>query len=389
MFKKISRNIALQFTAFVFLLFLVNGIIFLTADYTNARRQSYDRLSHTLQFVTDHAGAEGIGLPDSLPPNMRDRVRFVGPNNQVLYAGGLFADIPLPTEKGISNFFLENDQYSVLTTPVSYNGGPGGFLQVADVERFQGSDLPFRVLLYVFISISISALTYIIGLFFAKRSLRPATQMVEQLEQFTQDASHELRTPLAVLNSSLDLALRTEKYREGLLSAKEDVAQIATLVERLLELARLDTFTLSRKQVDVSALVTNAAAKYQLLARNKNITIQTSVEQGIVVNGDAALLRQVLVNLLSNAIKFNKDNGTIVVSLSKNALRVEDSGVGIAADALPYIFDRFYQADSSRAHGGFGLGLSLVKRIVQLHGWTIEAANNPNGGAQFIVHIVT
>ncbi len=124
-----------------------------------------------------------------------------------------------------------------------------------------------------------------------------------------------------------------------------------------------------------------------MLAAEKNITINAIVAANITVAGDTALLRQVIGNLLSNAIKFNTDKGRIDVTLGKDALKITDTGIGIAHAEQAHIFDRFYQADTSRANDGFGLGLALVKRIVDLHGWTITLASKENKGTTFTVHI--
>lgn len=386
MFKQVSYRIALQFTAFVFVLLLVNGSIFLLADIGNARRQTAQRLVRTLEFVLEGSRVAPNGLPATIPNNMRDRVRIVAPDGTVLYGGPLFMDIPFDAVTGISHAWSGNEWYAVLTTPIKRGDELTGYVQIADIEHVQTGDLPLRALIYIIVSIAISGITFTVGLFFARRSLKPAEQMVERLEQFTQDASHELRTPLAVLTSSLDLALKTKDYKEGIESAKEDVRQVTTLVERLLELARLDSFALSKQSLDLSVLVEDMVAKHRPLAEKQGITLHGDVQPGVTVHGDGALLRQVLGNLLSNAMKFSKPGGgEIHVTLTKDTLTVSDTGVGIPKDELPHIFERFYQVDESRAKGGFGLGLSLVRRIVELHGWSVAAESKKGDGATFII----
>ncbi len=147
----------------------------------------------------------------------------------------------------------------------------------------------------------------------------------------------------------------------------------------------MDSFAVAEDVVDLSALTLITLDKYRPLAEEKNLVIRDTVANDVSVRGDGALLRQVLGNLLSNAIKFSAPGGEIRVTLTKRALAVKDTGIGIAQDALPHIFDRFYQAETSRAKDGFGLGLSLVKRIVDLHGWTIAAKSREGKGAEFTV----
>lgn len=385
MFKKISFMIALQFTAFVFLLFLINGLIFLGIDFQNAQRQTAGRLLGTADYVLGQF-VPGRGIPiTSIPPIIRDRVRIADTKGDVLFEGGIFESVPFTTQEGLSDIRIQNDEYSVLTTKILYKGELAGYIQVADVERQQFRDLPARVFLYLFVSVVISLLTFGVGRFFARRSLLPAERMVTKLEQFTQDASHELRTPLAALNSSLDLALKTESYKEGIVSAKEDLQQVLTLVERLLEIARLEQFIIHPEAVDVSALVRDVVERYKPLALEKGITIDTDLDEAYVTSADPSLLRQVLNNLLSNAIKYNKPDGKVAVELRKGKLTVEDTGIGIAKEDISHIFDRFYQVDDSRSRGGFGLGLSLVRKIVDVHGWDLTVKSTEGKGSRFSI----
>lgn len=387
MFKRISHIIALQFTAFIFLLFFINGAIFLFADLTNSRNQTRNRLERLSHFVVDSEYDMFIMAPRELPPMMRERVRIMSAEGEPLYIGALFADVPFKSLPRHSGMRIDGELYDVLTLPVPRKGPPGAYVQIAEIDRQPYDTLPLRSALYLLISAAVSALTYVVGLFFAKRSLRPAEHMVKRLEQFTQDASHELRTPIAVLSSTLDLSLKTGKHKEGLLSAKEDVKQVSVLVERLLELARLDQFALNLKPVDLSALVAASVEKCAILAAEKGVTLKSDISPGVTVAADAALLRQVLLNLLSNAMKFKKPSGgTVTVRLTKDMLSLEDDGIGIAEASLPHLFDRFYQADTSRAAGGgFGLGLALVKRIVELHGWTVRVKSTVGKGTTFTI----
>lgn len=399
-FQRIRIHIAAQFTAFVFALLLINGAIFLTVDLTNARRQSHRRLTDVAHSIALQMSADaddfvpqialpprgnGAPSPGRFPP-MRDRFRIVDTSGNTLEGGSLFMDIPfLPTE-GISSVEMNEEEYTMITQTIFRDGEIAGYVQVVSLDRFQRRDLPLRILLYLLVSAAISALTFFVGLLFARRSLKPAEQMMERLEQFTQDASHELKTPLATMNSSLDLALKMGKHREGLLSAKEDLTQATTLVERLLELARLDKLIIQSETMDFSGLVQETVERFRPLAAEKHLTIEARVDPAIMMQGDAALLRQVIGNLLSNAVKFSKpQGGTIHVQLTRHILKVEDEGIGIAEKTLPRIFDRFYQADASRAHEGYGLGLALVKRIVDLHDWSIAAESGEGKGTTFTI----
>ncbi len=386
MFKHISHRIALQFTAFVFLLLLLNGLVFLIADYHNVLRMSHDRLVRTSNEMQRPAMMALQGMPVGVPPPMMERMRIMDSSGNIVVSGSFFSEIPFEKKVGFTSVELQDDDYAIFTKPLQNGEETIGFIQIVGPERQQYRDLPIRALLYLIVSALISAATYLVGIVFARHSLQPAEDMMERLEQFTQDASHELRTPLATLNSSLDLALRTKKYQEGLESAKADVKQIEVLVERLLELTRLDALDMTRTPVDLSVLVEQTVSKHKLLAKEKDATITADVAPNVHVQGDGALIHQVLSNLLTNGVKFGKPHGTVHVTLKKDSLSVSDDGIGMDAEDVPHVFDRFYQADASRSRGGLGLGLALVKRIVDLHGWSIDVASEKNNGTTFTLH---
>ncbi len=386
-FRRISHRIAGQFTAFVFLLLLVNGITFLAVDLQNDRFQRRNRLTRSAEVVFQGLRERPRGAARlMLPPQLRERVRIVDANGTSLYTGSLFEDIPFDAEEGIDVETIHDEPYGVLTTPFQIRDLEG-FVQVAERESHGAQGLPFRIFLLLIVSIAVSVLTFFIGLFFARSSLKPAEEMMERLEQFTQDASHELRTPLASLNSSLDLALKTGNHREGIESAKEDVQEISVLVERLLELARLDTFILKKETIDASALLAETAEKFRDDAGKKHVTLHVTAEPAVKIDADPTLFKQLISNLLSNAIKFSKkEGGAITATLTKDSLTIKDTGIGIPKSALPHIFDRFYRADSARTQReGFGLGLSLVQEIAEQHGWKVEVESMENYGSIFVI----
>ncbi|MBP9774167.1 MAG: HAMP domain-containing histidine kinase [Candidatus Peribacteraceae bacterium] len=386
MFNRISYKIALQFTAFVFLMLFITGVVFLGASFMDRYRYRRAHLEQMQEAILQRQKASR-DLPSSIPPILRSRLRVIDVNGDSLYSGELYAHIPFDLDVGMSTVTVENETYDILTTPLLLeNGDPGGHLQIAD--RSPPDDLSKQVILFVIVSFGISFLTFGVGLYFARRSLKPAEQMVERLEQFTQDASHELRTPLTAISTSLDLALATGDFPDNVLSAKKDLKEINILVQRLLELARLDHFLLRKEEVNLSTLVAETIDKHQQFADLKNIVIERQIAPDVKVLGDSSLIRQIVSNLLTNAVKFNNENGTIQVKLKSHTLTVRDTGKGISKDALPNIFNRFYQEDASRTKGktGLGLGLALVKRIVDLHRWTIHVHSKHGEETTFTIH---
>ncbi len=385
MFKKIERSLALQFTGFVFLLLMVNGAVFLIIDFGNEIRQMHARLQNQMSLIQTALPDIFMGKTDELFLPHVERLRVVNQNGESIFSGELFEDLPFVQTEGFSSAVIGQEEFSLLTETMVENGETVGYVQIAEPEFAVMRNLQLRFLLYMLVSILISLLTYLFGRRFAKKSLRPAEAMLIRLEQFTQDASHELRTPLAVLGSTLDLALKTKRCEEGILSAKEDLKQISALVERLLELARAGHFALERSSLDLSSLVKESLLKFKPLAKSASITLLSNIEPHVLVFADSVLLQQVLSNLLSNGIKFTKAGGTVEVSLTRHSLAVADTGIGISAEHLPHMYERFYRADSSRSTKGFGLGLSFVKQIVDMHGWTILVESKEGKGTTFTV----
>lgn len=220
----------------------------------------------------------------------------------------------------------------------------------------------------------------------------------EQQSRFTADASHELRTPLAVIMAHTELALSrdrsSDEYRTALETCQRASARMKSLIEDLLLLARFDSGqpSLEASEFDLSQAVVECVQMLQPLADARGIKLETEVSQ-IRVRADRRRISQVLMNLITNAIRYNRDGGTVRVGIAASReatlIRVSDTGVGIAADELPHLFERFYRVDKarSRADGGSGLGLSICKTIVEAHGGTIGVSSEPGTGTTVEVRL--
>lgn len=224
-------------------------------------------------------------------------------------------------------------------------------------------------------------------------------QAYQQATRFSADASHELRTPLTILRSEMESILHertlTEALREHLASLLEEAERLSAIVESLFSLARLDAgeARISHETFDLAELARTTFEQMQLLAEDKHLVIQVEAPQPVLVSGDAARLKQVIVNLLDNAIKYALPGGRITLEVraegGKAVLRVQDNGIGIAAEDLPHVFERFYRADKvhSRSVQGAGLGLSIVQAICQAHAGSVTATSEPGIGTTLSVHL--
>jgi two-component system sensor histidine kinase BaeS len=227
-------------------------------------------------------------------------------------------------------------------------------------------------------------------------------QMADSLQQaeearrsMTADIAHELRNPLAVQRANLE-ALQDGVYpltAENLGPVIEQNLLLTRLVDDLRTLALADAgqIELERTSIDFSALVKRVVEHFQPQAGSQQVRLEvTSPDNPIPsLSVDPIRLEQVLTNLLSNAMRYTPPGGHIELSLTANSntvqLSIHDSGPGIPEQAMPYIFERFYRADKSRARaeGGTGLGLTIARQLARLHGGDLTASNHPSGGAVF------
>ncbi|MCW2786622.1 MAG: histidine kinase [Marmoricola sp.] len=217
--------------------------------------------------------------------------------------------------------------------------------------------------------------------------LRALSASQSRQRQLVADAGHELRTPLTSLRTNLDLlvqadattGLSPQNRAELLDDVRAQINEMTTLIGDLVELARDEPAVPTVEPVELTAVLSQAIARVRRRA-DVAFDVQTTPWW---VTGDAAALERAITNLLDNAAKWSPPGGTVMVTLLQGTLMVADNGPGISPKDLPHVFDRFYRSAESRGMTGSGLGLSIVRSIVERHGGIIRAGRGPGGGAGF------
>jgi two-component system OmpR family sensor kinase len=238
-----------------------------------------------------------------------------------------------------------------------------------------------------------------------------------QVRRFSADASHELKTPLTVLKGEIEVALRNPRdpaeYQRVLGSVLEEVESMAHLVDDLLLLSRADAGALrwEKQAVELDRLVEEVAKEGEILGRSKHVQVKIQGLEPLVIRGDGQRLKQLLRNLVDNGVKYTPPGGQLALSLqavkgeasepnakfemrnSKSPdwaeIEVRDTGIGIAPEALPRIFERFYRVDPARSRetGGAGLGLCIARTIAEAHGGSIGVESTSGSGSTFTVRL--
>ena len=219
------------------------------------------------------------------------------------------------------------------------------------------------------------------------------------MRQFSTALAHELRTPIAALRGEIELAAMkpglSGDQRAAAASQLEELDKLKRTIDQLLTLARAESgqIPLTLTRVELAPLIESVVEQLEPVAQAQGLSLVSELHATPAVEGDAEWLERLLLNLLDNAFKFTPRGGNVTVALSETSghavIEVRDTGVGMAADVLPHVFERFYRADPARSSTavGAGLGLSLVQWIVERHHGAVGASSVEGRGSVFTVHI--
>jgi signal transduction histidine kinase len=305
---------------------------------------------------------------------------------------------------GVNTLLPEHSQFKdartnniVRTRSVQLDSPGKGYLQI--VLSTRGKDVAMQQLIETILLLApfLVAALGVSGYVFAGRALKPTEESLGVLRRFVADAGHEFTTPVAVISASVETLERRMTDNKA---DMEVLAVIGRATERMANLAR-DLVYLAKMErpstlspltrVNVDELVNSVIDEFSPLAREKGVALVSKDMQKAPVIGHADSLRTMISNLIKNGVAYTESGGSVSISLERIGSQIqitfEDTGIGIPAECLPKIFDRFYRVDKSRsrAGGGSGLGLAIVKAIVDGHGGTIQVENVAVAGTKFRV----
>ncbi|MEG1794888.1 MAG: HAMP domain-containing sensor histidine kinase [Clostridium sp.] len=278
------------------------------------------------------------------------------------------------------NFKLDGNHWAFLKIPYM-NGYRLVFLDIT----FQQGILTRLIYTFLIVALIMLIVIFFISRFFANKSIAPIKVAFNKQKQFIADASHELKTPLAVINTNVDVLLSNKEDRikdqsKWLFYIKSEVERMAKLTNELLYLTQMDYSDVKMifSDFNLSEAVENVILTMEAIIFENNLSFYYDIEPNLIIHGNNEQFKQVVMILLDNALKYTNAKGTIRITLKKDHnninLSLNNTGNGIPEEHISRIFDRFYRMDKSRGRnsGGYGLGLSIAKAIIEQHGGKIS-----------------
>ncbi len=415
--KAISRRLALSnLIVFIVVLGVFGASVycFWSNQIAEQERTQISRLTDSVIASIDFEDSNE-GLPDLIATNMPEnesrslsalRLQYFNPSGKlVIERGSLIIDAPFRPENALTT---QNSPHALIQTKsASHQGKLLGYVRVAtplnESDKMQQTLLS-GLSLGLLIALTAAGLGTI---WLVKLSLQPIQTYIHRLEKFTADAAHELRSPIAVVRTNSEVAL---KYREN--TSKPDIQKFETILDASMQMQKLteDLLVLARGQQtntlnesgthSIIEIVEEAIASVKSSKNNAQVafdiklpTTKTIPQGDLQVTGKREELVRIIINIAENAARYSNAGDSVEIKIETEAncvlVKVTDNGIGIAADELPHIFDRFWRADQARNHhtGGNGLGLSIASTLAQQNNASIAVSSEITKGSTFTIKL--
>ena len=249
--------------------------------------------------------------------------------------------------------------------------------------RYTFSNYSYDILIFVLINILFSSILYFIWLKFVNKAFVPVEENIKDMNEFVHNAGHEFKTPLSIIDSNIQIIKDKKIYNENMLDEiKDEAKKLNSLIDSLIKLSDID-FLKEAENLNLKQAVDEVVNNFKTSLSNKKLDMNIKIDKNAEIKADRNYLYILLSNLIWNAIKYNQKSWKIDILYKKWALTIKDTWIWISKDNVSKIFDRFYKADNSRNSKGFGIGLSLVKKISDIYKWEIKVESEEGKWSSF------
>lgn len=429
MLERLRRRLTLGYVGiFALILVLVSTVVVVSFRHevntqqdellTQKAEGTYDWVMGLLHRHYTGEQRRGEGLPGPIEANMDSDIGVVAVvppdsadgTSTVLDASSSSSSLGLPVEDQAQRAAQEgktltetveepgSEAVRVVSVPVTGPEGEVGVIQAAQLRQVAWDTVRRLILVVIPVSLGGLVLASIGGLYMSRRAMQPVRDSFSRQRSFIADASHELKTPLSLVKINAEVVQRhlsDPEDKEIVEDQLTEIDRMDRLLSDLLVLARLDAGRLEveDKPFDLAKVAAETAGRFLPRSAEKGVQLEVEVSDELPVHGDPKRTEQLLAALLDNAVHYTPKEGIITVSGHTLdgwvEVSVKDTGLGIAPEHLPHIFDRFYRAEAARTRtgGGTGLGLSIAQDLAHAQGGDLLAGNAPEGGASLTLRL--
>ncbi|QFR38829.1 HAMP domain-containing histidine kinase [Candidatus Gracilibacteria bacterium 28_42_T64] len=397
-----------MFTILVFFACLILGLVFLGAKYLHENKIEKDNFAfstNTIQkrfinlkeFISVHEIGNSLFTRDKNSGIVRKKPKIEDKliNFLIIDSAGdiIYQNIRDNIEGKVLESVLQKLVYNRVYRIDDY------YLKISDLIdqkekytiifikklRYDKDDYIYDFIRFLLILSIFTIILYFIGYKFVQKNLEPVEETLLDMQDFIHNAGHELKTPISVIHGNLQLLKEIKKYDKDLLiEGIKEIERLDKLIEGLIDLSNINKED-NLEKLYVQKEIQDIVSDFDVKIKDKDLRLVTKLESKIVIHANREYLYIVISNLLSNAIKYSNKGGKITVVLDKNRLIMKDLGIGIQKENFEKIFMRFFREEGIRSSDSFGIGLSLVRKIVRIYNWKIEVQSKVGKGTKFII----